>query len=137
MRITDEELMRNGVKPSPVRLLVINAIADSDAPLSALDIELCLSTVDHSSISRALNILLEADLIHAIHDGSGSVKYETCPEPEHHGASHTHVHFRCRRCGRTECLPAIPVPAVALPDGYSAEDANYILTGLCPRCSAR
>lgn len=134
MKISEEFLKNNGVKPSPVRLLVINTIADSDSPLSALDIEIRLATVDHSSISRSLNTLLDADLIHAIHDGSGAVKYECCPEPEHHGASHTHVHFRCRKCGRTECLPKIPVPRVTLPSGYEPEDANYILTGLCPRC---
>ena len=111
-------------------------MSKSDGPLSSLDMETALETADRSTISRTLATFLEHDLIHAIDDGSGSVKYEVCPSSHHHSVDDLHVHFHCSECGKTFCLPD-PVPHVALPDGFIMENINYVVTGKCNKCASK
>jgi len=46
-----------------------------------------------------------------------------------------HAHFHCEVCHRTFCLQEIPVPEVALPEGYTATSASYLIKGICPACA--
>lgn len=123
-----------GVRPSAIRKLVLRVLDAASAPLSVQDIENQLQTVDRSSVSRSLAAFTTAELIHTITDGSGSVKYELCRQGNGGHHSDEHVHFRCERCGRTICLPQNPVPEVKLPEGYTFLSANFIITGVCPKC---
>ena len=52
----------------------------------------------------------------------------------HHGHHHDHVHFKCLRCGQTNCLN-IDVPPVRLPKGYRSQEVNVLIQGICERCS--
>ena len=71
----EEKLLSHQVRPTANRELVLRLIAESDRTVSLSDIETALETVDKSTISRILNLFLEHHLLHAIEDGSGSVKY--------------------------------------------------------------
>lgn len=137
MKETEEILMREGVTPTPVRKLVYKTLQTSKAPLSLSDIEIALKSVDKSTISRTLQIFREHHLIHYFNDGSGSAKYELCRSHSHDEDDDMHVHFRCEKCGETECLPSIKVPTVDLPVGYEVHETNYIITGICSRCATR
>lgn len=124
-----------GVRPTAVRLLIYRYMKTSDNPVSSLDIEAALETVDRSTISRALTIFLEKDIIHSIDDGSGLLKYEVCRGEHDHSIHDMHVHFRCTKCGKTVCLPTTAIPEVKLPEGFVAVNANYVISGLCDKCS--
>ena len=131
-------LTRAGIRVSPVRLLVLKTLMSSDRPLSSLDIETGLETVDRSSITRTLSVFTEAHIVHVISDGSGSMKYEVCADMgTGDGQFHSdgHAHFHCRSCGETVCLPSASVPEPELPEGFRAENATYVITGLCPSCN--
>ncbi len=133
-----EKLSRSGIRLSPVRLLVLKLLMSSDKPMSSLEIETRLETVDRSSITRTLSVFTEAHIVHVISDGSGSMKYEVCADTEaHSGQFHSdeHAHFHCRNCGETVCLPSAPMPEPDLPEGFLAENATYVITGLCPACN--
>lgn len=144
---TEHRMTSHGVRPTAVRSLVLSTLDRAERPISSLDIETKLDTVDRSTITRTLAIFVEKGLIHIIDDGSGSAKYESCRSHSHsHSCGETgglslgkhddlHVHFRCTVCGRTECLPSSPIPHVTLPDGYTPVSANYIITGTCADCS--
>lgn len=126
-------LESRGVKVTPNRLLVARVLAAATSPLSLLDIETQLDTVDRSSVFRTLLLFVKAGIVHEIDDGSKSMKYELC-----HASGEDddrHIHFHCTSCHRTFCLEDIPVPDVALPDGYTIASANYVLKGTCPDCS--
>ncbi|MCM1029137.1 MAG: transcriptional repressor [Pseudoflavonifractor sp.] len=132
----DLRLSAHGIRPTPNRRLVLAALDGATCPIALADLETILDTVDRSAIFRSLNLFRSIGLVHVIDDGSGSTKYELCREESHTLApAHLHAHFHCSRCGATVCLPDIPVPAVALPPGYIASDANFVVTGLCPSCS--
>ena len=123
-----------GIRVSPVRLLVARTIAASSRPISSLEIERELQTVNRSSISRTLALFSESGLVHTVDDGTGAVKYELC---RHCGESHDadlHPHFHCQRCGETFCLETEAIPEVKLPEGFEAESINYVVKGLCPNC---
>lgn len=143
MIFTDKEsdlkrMEASGVRPTAVRMLVYNYIKNSDHPVSLIDIETGLDTVDRSTVSRSLAIFLKHDLIHSIDDGSGVGKYEVCrAEDNHHSIHDMHVHFRCRKCEQTICLKTTSIPEVELPSGFKAENINYVITGLCDRCRER
>ena len=128
-------LSEKGINPTPVRKLVYKGLAEADYPLSLSDLEIMLDTVDKSTISRALAIFRQHNLIHSFSDGSSSTKYELC-DCHHADNSHDfHVHFRCEICGETICLTELKVPIVQLPEGYRIHEINYVISGVCSNCS--
>ena len=133
----EQRLLQRGIRPSPVRLLVMRTLCQTTSPLSVLEIETELQTVDRSSVTRAIAVFQEAGITHAISDGSGSVKYELCPSHDQHTPSDEHVHFHCELCGRTICLTDTSIPEINLPDGFKAREANFVIVGTCDKCQKR
>ncbi|MDE6453576.1 MAG: transcriptional repressor [Muribaculaceae bacterium] len=135
MKQAADILRHAGISATPNRLLVVDALLGAPGPLALADLETLLPTMERSGIFRVLSLLAESHVAHTVNDGTRSLKYELCPASDGgHTAADHHVHFHCTACGRTYCLD-IPVPAVALPEGYEAVTANFVLEGLCPVCS--
>ena len=130
-------ISKSGVRPTAVRLLIYRFMKTMTSPVSSIDIEAGLETVDRSTISRTLTVFLDHDIIHSIDDGSGLLKYEVCRGADDHSIHDMHVHFRCKSCGRTICLPATSIPQVILPPGFISENINYVISGLCDLCSVK
>lgn len=134
---TDDLLLRlesRGVKPTANRILVLKALSQQSHPVSMAEIEDRIVTLDKSSIFRVLSLFLAHDLVHAIEDGSGSLKYELCMGEHEHTVHDQHIHFYCETCHQTFCIEAIPVPIVELPEGFVPHAINYIVKGVCPKC---
>ena len=110
-----ELLERHGVKTTANRLIVAKALLTEGRPLSLMELEDKIGTIDKSGIFRSLTLFKEHHLVHAIEDA--------------------HVHFFCEKCHRTFCLEDIHIPPVTLPAGYSETTANYLIKGICPQCS--
>ena len=132
-----EELIKeHGVKPTAMRLLVLRCLNDANETLTLRQIEDRLCDAERSTIFRTLCLFEQHHLIHSIHDGSGSVRYEMCHTSHNHdGDNDRHPHFRCLHCGRTFCLSECRIPKVELPEGFQAERMDYIITGRCPSCA--
>lgn len=137
--MTQEEiearLQNAGVKRTPVRYLIYRLLTKAEAPMSAREIEDALETVDRSSITRTLALFHDRDLVHAIDDGSGSVRYEACTALHGHSFADQHVHFHCTVCDRTYCLEEVAVSMSVLPDGYRVRHVNFMLSGVCAACA--
>ena len=125
----------HGVKPTANRILIAGALSRAGRPMSMGELEDALETVDKSVISRTLSLFREQHLVHVIEDGGDGVRYELCHSHHDDHDDDTHVHFHCESCGRTFCLEDIPVPEVAVPDGFKASSVNYMIKGTCPDCS--
>lgn len=123
-----------GIRPTPVRVLVLKELLESGRPMSALELETSLQTVDRSSITRTLSVFSESHLIHQISDGSGAMRYEVCTDKASEIHNDEHAHFHCRKCGKTYCLPELRLKIPKIPAGYEAEDISYVITGICPKC---
>ena len=125
----------HGVRPTANRILIAGALSRTGRPMSMGELEDALETVDKSVISRTLSLFREQHLVHVIEDGGDGVRYELCHSHHDDHDDDTHVHFHCESCGRTFCLEDIPVPEVAVPDGFKASSVNYMIKGTCPDCS--
>ncbi len=123
-----------GIKPTPNRVLVVKALIESQSPLSLIEIETRLVTLERSSILRVLNLLLKHRLVHIMEDGRGVAKYELCHCGDHCSVDGMHAHFFCERCNRMFCLEDVSIPSMSLPEGFELHSVNFMLKGLCPDC---
>ena len=127
-------LEEHGVKATPNRLLVARALARAGRPLSLMELEAQLETIDKSAIFRTLGTFRDAHLVHVLEDAGDGVRYELCHSHCEDHDDDIHVHFYCTQCHRTYCLEDTPVPQVQVPEGYEAETVSYLVKGICPQC---
>ena len=127
-------LATHGVKPTSNRIVVLRALATSARPLTLLELENRILTIDKSGVFRALTLFRAHHLVHTIDDGSGAMRYELCHSHSLQEDDDLHVHFFCERCQRTFCLDGVAVPQVEVPPGFTVRSANYIVKGFCPDC---
>lgn len=133
----EQTLKQAGVRVTAVRLLVWRTILKEYAGVFSLaDLEDKLPTVDKSTLFRTLTLLSDNHLLDTIDDGSGSQKYclRSVDDPL---SGVRHVHFSCRVCHRTVCLTNVTLPEVTLPEGFSVEDTEYVVKGVCPKCAGK
>ena len=133
-------LEQRDIKPTAIRILVLREMLQCDSAFSLQSLEDRLESVDKSTIYRCITLFLTHHLVHAIDDGTGSLKYAVCDTACHCGEDGEHLddlhaHFYCERCHRTYCLSRIHVPVVALPGNFEVHSINYVLKGLCPECN--
>lgn len=133
MNSTEQYLDSHGIRPTAVRILVWDMVAEQSETFSLADMEHLMPHMDRSSIFRALRLFAEHHLLHTIDDGTGQQKYCVCRCK--HSSHINHVHFTCLKCGKTYCLEDYTIPIVPLPEGFVMEDAEYIIKGVCERCS--
>lgn len=130
-------MRRKGVRPTANRIIVLRELLEQNHPVSLAQLEESITTMDKSSIFRALTLFLDNDIVHGIEDGSGSLKYEACHAQGSCSPADMHVHFYCERCQEVSCFEQLPIPPVELPAGYHTHSVNYMVKGVCPRCAAR
>ena len=97
-------LAAHDIRPTANRLLIAATLANAASPLSMKEIEQQIQSIDKSSISRTLNLFYAHHLVHALDDGTGSVKYELCHAKHADNDEDAHVHFFCEQCHRSFCL---------------------------------
>lgn len=124
-----------GIKPTANRILVVKELAKSSRPVNLAYLETELCTMDKTSIFRVLELLAEKNMVHVIEDGSRSLKYELCQGGANHSFADQHVHFYCDSCKETFCFESVRVPEIDIPAGFRPRAVNYVLKGLCPKCS--
>lgn len=135
---TEETLLTlHGVKPTANRIVIAKALKAERQPMSMVELERQIRTIDKSGIFRTLMLFKAHHLVHAIEDGDGMVKYELCTSHNPDKDEDMHVHFYCEECHRTFCLYGTPIPSVDIPSGFEMESINYMIKGLCPDCARK
>lgn len=125
-----------GVKLTTNRILVLKELLKASNPVNLADLEASLGfSMDKASIFRVLELFAEKDVVHVIEDGSRSLKYELCHSETKHSISDQHAHFYCEHCKETYCLETARVPMIDIPDGFTPHSINYMIKGICPKCS--
>ncbi|TRZ42248.1 Fur family transcriptional regulator [Robertkochia solimangrovi] len=93
------------------------------------------TTIDRATIYRVLNRFCEDGMVHRIIGDDGKQYFAICEncgeKKEMH--THNHVHFRCMKCGKVECLKS--TPEIDLPKGYQAKMFNMVISGVCGDCT--
>lgn len=129
-------LTDRGIKPTANRILVMKELMKASNPVNLADLEVLLEfSMDKASIFRVLELFAEKDVVHVIEDGSRSLKYELCHSGDKHSIADQHAHFYCEHCKETYCIEAARVPMIDIPDGFIPHSINYMVKGICPKCS--
>ncbi|MDX5483056.1 MAG: transcriptional repressor, partial [Hymenobacteraceae bacterium] len=68
-------LQEKQVKPTAMRLLVLEFLSKQQAAVSLNDLEAAFHRADRSTLYRTLKTFEEKGVVHSIADGTGSVKY--------------------------------------------------------------
>ena len=135
----ENKLSERKISPTAMRLRVLEYLLSQDAAVSLADVEKGLEHTDRVTVYRTLKTFEEHSLIHSIEDGTGATKYAVCEADCEPGGRHhdLHIHFYCRLCNETTCLPGNAIPTLQLPKGYLLEDMNLTVKGVCEQCNQR
>lgn len=132
----EEILNGKGIKPTSNRILVMKELMEALHPVNLAELEASLEfSIDKASIFRVLELFAEKDVVHVIEDGSRSLKYELCHSRTKHSIADQHAHFYCENCKETYCIESERVPIINMPDGFTPHSINYMIKGICPKCS--
>jgi Fur family transcriptional regulator, ferric uptake regulator len=134
---TAQILSNHGLRNTEARLSVLEEFKKCTYALSHSNLEKELQKdFDRVTIYRTIHSFLDKGIIHKVMDDSESAKYalciDECSSDHHHD---NHVHFKCSKCGNSECLNTVQIPLMKLPTGYFAEESNLLIEGICKSCS--
>lgn len=128
-------LTNRKIKPTAMRLLVLDYLAKQSTAVSLTDIENAFDKSDRVTLYRTLKTFEDSALIHSIADGTGATKYALCQEGcECNYPSDIHLHFYCEKCQRTFCLPGVKLPSLLMPDKFSLDHVSLVGRGTCDHC---
>lgn len=132
----DNFLEKRKIRPTAMRILTFKYLLGQEVATSLTDIEQAFDKSERTTLYRTLKTFEENGLVHKIDDGSGVTKFALCEENCNCDVeTDLHLHFHCNKCKETVCLTNHKIPHISLPDGYTAEDVNLVVKGLCDKCS--
>ncbi|WP_050021025.1 Fur family transcriptional regulator [Chryseobacterium sp. P1-3] len=124
------------VRNTQAKTEILNLINSSDIALTHSDIQKKLGDLcNRVTIYRVLERLENEGAIHKIVNVDGVVNFAKCSGKctnEQH--FHNHVHFNCKECHSVTCIENA-IPEISLPEHFVPQDYNFIISGICPKCS--
>jgi len=125
-------LTRHNLKRTSCREGIIEVIMSAENPLSESEIRKRLNGhYDRSTFYRSFKALEENKIIHKIVVDNQLVKYALDNSITR---KREHVHFYCYICHTVQCLESVPVQKTKLPDGYTEQEKEVLIKGICARC---
>lgn len=133
----EEVLSNHGLRNTIARVKVFEVFQKQNYALSHSDLEKKLQKdFDRVTIYRTIHSFLDKGIIHKVIDDSESAKYALCVDDCSSGHHHdNHVHFKCTKCGNSECLNHVQIPHINLPKGYLVSESNLLIEGVCKSCN--
>lgn len=124
------------VRNTQAKTEILNLINRSDVALSHSDIQQKLGDLcNRVTIYRVLDRLENEGQIHKVTNIDGVINFarcsDVCSEKQH---QHNHLHFNCEVCHSVTCIENV-IPALSLPENYVAKEYNFVISGICPKCS--
>ena len=136
MAILEQILENNNVRPTAMRLLVLQFLLSKKVAVSLTNVEEYFDNSERTTLYRTLKTFVESGIAHQIDDGTGITKYALCEENCNcEMETDLHLHFHCTNCNETVCLTEHKIPHINLPEGFKAENVNLVVKGFCDKCS--
>ena len=132
-----ELLRRSQLSVTASREKILQLFLDQSGALAHGDIEKKAGEkFDRVTVYRTLQTFVEKGIIHTIPTADNSIRYALCKNDCAEGHHHDHhVHFVCSNCKNTYCLDNVVTPDVKLPKGYSTEQIEVVVEGICVNCN--
>jgi len=129
-------LARHGVRPTAVRLAVLEILGAAPRALRALDILELLRVrrkVNKVTVYRLLDDFTRCGILRRLSLEGRVSHYELACE--HHPP---HPHFQCHTCREVQCLEPVPLKRmweeIQGPLGNRAEEIDIRVAGVCHKC---
>ncbi len=138
MTTIKDTLKKNQLSITAGREKILSLFITQKGALAHGDIEKKMGAdFDRVTIYRTLQTFMEKGIIHSIPSSDNIIRYALCKENCAGGHHHDHhVHFLCSSCSRTYCLDDIVTPAIKMPKGYSPQQIEVVVNGVCKKCNA-
>jgi Fur family ferric uptake transcriptional regulator len=136
MTTVDDILRRNSLSVTESRKKILNLFLNVNGALAHGDIEKKAGEkFDRVTVYRTLQTFVEKGIIHTIPTTDNSVRYALCKDDCSEGHHHdNHVHFICLKCGTTLCLEDVVVPEIKMRKGFSINEIEMVVKGICLNC---
>lgn len=136
----DSFLKNFHLRKTSCRVDILNIFLDKgNITVSQSDLEKIIGKkYDRATIYRTLLTFEDSGIIHRVIVQGHGVHFALCDDSckKNGQHQHEHVHFKCNKCEKTECLNEVSLSELVLPKGYKKESVNYLVFGTCPRCNA-
>lgn len=130
-------LQKSNIRPTAMRILIYKYLLENLAAKGLSDIENHFAKSDRTTLYRTIKTFEEKGIVHQIDDGTGMAKYALCEEGCNcEIETDLHLHFHCNVCDETTCLTDHKIPQINLPNGFTAENANLVIKGICDKCQS-
>jgi Fur family transcriptional regulator, ferric uptake regulator len=132
----DQILKSNNLSVTDTRKKILGLFIGKEGALAHADIEKGAGEkFDRVTVYRTLQVFVDKGIIHTIPTPDNSIKYALCRDECTEGHHHDHhIHFQCKECGNTYCLDEVTTPEIKLPKGYSPEQIEVVISGVCKNC---
>jgi Fur family ferric uptake transcriptional regulator/Fur family peroxide stress response transcriptional regulator len=133
-------LRARGLRVTSPRLVIHRELRARDRHVTAEEareaVARALPGISLPTVYATLELFEELGIVRRVHAGRGAVRYDPRTDVHHHSV--------CRRCGRVEDFDGgagleralLAAEAGARREGFAADAAAVVLTGLCEDCRA-
>lgn len=134
MLMNSEEILKTfRLKRTKCREGILDVMLEANQALSENEIREKLSNdYDRTTFYRSFKTLEECHIIHKIVLDNQFVKYAYNDSISHDDRQH--VHFYCTDCQTVRCIDTEPDYRFKLPEGYSEEETEILIKGICAKC---
>jgi Fur family ferric uptake transcriptional regulator len=141
MRSTVEQqaealIQETGARLTRPRTRVLMFLLKHSKPLTHHEIHQQLpgEPIDTVTLYRVLEWLLKNGLVHRIATADQVWRFRASVGKE----DHEHAHFQCTSCESVTCFNDMPLPRrVKMPAGFTSQEMDLLIKGICPRCSRK
>lgn len=129
----EQMLINKNTKPTSMRILVYEFLAEQSAALSLSEIEMHFHHADRITLYRTLKTFEEKGIVHSIPENN-TTKYKLCNnECTEHIHNDRHLHFYCKICRQTTCEENFVIPDNRQ-HHLHIEEIHLFAKGICEKC---
>lgn len=136
-----ESLIRaTGARLTRPRSRVLMFLLEQARPLTHHEIhdQLPGEPIDTVTLYRVLEWLTAHAMIHRIAGADQVWRFGssgTGGRAKSGRQDHDHAHFQCTSCDAVTCFNDMPLPKRSkLPDGFTSQEVEFLIKGICPGC---
>ena len=133
----EELLKRHHLSTTSVREEILKVFIRSHSPISMSELKERMSKdCDRVTLYRNLKNFTRKGILHEVYLDKQESKFvlpENIVNPDKNYSEH--LHFKCTNCDMVKCLTDQEIMTIKLPDGYTMQEVNFVVFGLCNKCS--